>query len=118
VSLDTFVAVGDQKEAQMLKIRVWIWTLGLLFTQIFVVCVLRDLMSPLPPGMRRLFEIFLPGFTWLTVTRFLVGLAESFLWGVYAALVFVPAVNIFLLKHHHEPALHHGRTRHGHTAAA
>lgn len=102
----------------MLRVRVWIWTLGLLFTQIFVLCVLRDLVSPLSPGMRRLFEIFLPGFKWLTVTRFLIGLVESFVWGVYAALVFVPAMNIFFLKHHHEPAVHHGRNRHGHIAAA
>lgn len=101
----------------MLKIRVWVWTLGLLFMQIFVVCVLRDLASPLSPGMRRLLEIFLPGFKWLTVSRFLIGLAESFLWGVYAALVFVPVVNIFSLKHRHERALNY-RQRRGHRAAA
>lgn len=96
----------------MLKMKGWVWTLGLLFMQIFVVCVLRDLVSPLSPGVRRLFEIFLPGFRWLTVATFLIGLAESFLWGVYAALVFVPAVNTFFLKHRHEPAFHHGRNRH------
>ena len=91
----------------MLKVKVWVWTFGLLFVQIYVVCVLRDLAFPLSPGMRRMFEIFLPGLRWLTVTRFLIGLAESFLWGVYAALVFVPAANTFLLKHRHEPVFHH-----------
>ncbi len=101
----------------MLKIRGWIWTFGLLFMQVFVLCVLRDLVYPLSPGMRRLFEIFLPGFRWLSVPGFLVGLAESFLWGVYAALIFVPAMNIFFLKHRHETGLHHDRDR-GHRAAA
>jgi hypothetical protein len=98
----------------MLKIRVWVWTLGLLFMQIFVVCVLRDLVSPLSPGVRRFFEIFLPGFRWLTVSGFLIGLAESFLWGVYTALLFVPAMNVFTLKHRQKPALHH----HGHRRGA
>ncbi len=91
----------------MLKIRVWVWTFGFLFIQIFVICVLRDLVSPWSPGVRRLFEIFLPGFRWLTVTTFLIGLAESFFWGVYAALVLVPAANTFFLKHRREPAFHH-----------
>ena len=102
----------------MLKVRIWIWTLGLLFTQLFVVCVLRDLVSPLSPGLRKGFEILLPGFQWLTVGRFLLGLAESFLWGVYAALVMVPIMNMFLLKHRHAATAPENKTRHEHRAAA
>jgi hypothetical protein len=104
----------------MLKTKSWIWTFGLLVTQVFVMCVVRDLISPLPSSIRSLFEILLPGFKWLTLGTFLIGLAESFLWGVYAALVLVPAANIFLLKHRDENR--HLQTspgrRHGHKAAA
>jgi hypothetical protein len=102
----------------MLKVRIWIWTLGLLFAQLFVLCVLRDLASPLSPGLRRSFEIFLPGFKWLTQWRFLLGLAESFLWGVYAALVLVPIINISLLKHRQASTVQEHETRHEHRAAA
>ncbi len=38
-------------------------------------------------------EIALPGFKWLTLTGFLIGLVESFLYGIYAGLVFVPIYN-------------------------
>ncbi|MGE5322096.1 MAG: hypothetical protein ACM3SW_04510 [Actinomycetota bacterium] len=102
----------------MLKVRIWIWTIGLLFTQLFVVCVLRDLVSPLSPGLRRGFEILLPGFKWLTVWRFLLGLAESFLWGVYAALVLVPIMNTFLLKHPHAATVQEHEKRHEYRPAA
>ena len=83
----------------MLKLRTWTWTLGLLFAQIFVMFVIRDLISPLSISTQRFFEIVLPGFRWLTPGRFLLGLAESFLWGVYVALALIPAVNVYLLSH-------------------
>lgn len=102
----------------MLKVRIWTWTLGLLFAQIFVICVLRDLVSPLSPGLRRGFEILLPGFKWLTLWRFLLGLAECFFWGVYAALVLVPVMNTFLLKHLHIATVQGKETRNEHRAAA
>lgn len=102
----------------MLKARIWIWILGLSFAQMFVICVLRDVVSPLSPGVRRGFEILLPGFKWLTLWRFLLGLAESFLWGVYAALVLVPIVNTFLLKHRQLESLQGHETRPEHRAAA
>jgi hypothetical protein len=37
----------------------------------------------------------LPGFTWLTWGSFFLGLAESFLYGIYFGLVFVPLYNFF-----------------------
>jgi len=37
----------------------------------------------------------LPGFTWLTWPSFLLGLLESFLYGIYFGLVFVPLYNFF-----------------------
>jgi hypothetical protein len=69
--------------------------------------------------MRHLLELLLPGVRWLTPGGFLVGLAEAFLWGIYAALVLVPVVNVFLLKHREQRRLHARHAReHGHRAAA
>ena len=36
-----------------------------------------------------------PGFKWLTLPGFLIGLVESFLYGAYAGLVYVPVYNFF-----------------------
>jgi hypothetical protein len=40
--------------------------------------------SAFPLLMVQFLEISLPGFTWLSVSLFLIGLVESFLYGVYA----------------------------------
>ncbi|HET6935746.1 MAG TPA: hypothetical protein VFI72_12965 [Candidatus Angelobacter sp.] len=92
----------------MLKTKVWFWALGLLFMQAFVICVLRDFFVPVSAPVRHLLEILLPGFKWLTLGRFLLGLAESFLWGAYVGLVLVQVLNVFVLKHRHYeiPAAH------------
>ncbi len=94
-----------------MKAKTWIWLLGLLFMQAFVICIMRSFFHPMSPAMRHLLEILLPGFKWLTVTGFLIGLAESFIAGVYVALLLLPAVKVFYLKHHHFPPEHHGSAR-------
>jgi hypothetical protein len=40
-------------------------------------------------------EQVLPGFKWLTWSGFLIGLVESFLYGAYAGMVYVPVYNFF-----------------------
>jgi len=44
--------------------------------------------------MSTLLEAALPAFEWLTPSGFFLGLAESFLYGVYVGVVFVPIYNI------------------------
>lgn len=46
-------------------------------------------------GLHRPWLQFLPGFTWLSPGTFLLGLVESFAYGWYVALVFVPLFNFF-----------------------
>jgi hypothetical protein len=43
--------------------------------------------------MHEILEQLLPAFKWLNWWGFLLGLAESFLYGVYAGLVFCPVHN-------------------------
>jgi hypothetical protein len=44
--------------------------------------------------MHQFLEIVLPAFKWLSVGGFFLGLIESFLWGAYVGLVFVPIYNL------------------------
>ncbi|MBY0271186.1 MAG: hypothetical protein K2X06_15050 [Burkholderiales bacterium] len=57
----------------------------------YVICVAGDLLFE-----HRMYEAWLkllPGFTWLTWPSFLLGLIETFAYGIYFGLVFVPLYN-------------------------
>ena len=59
----------------------------------YVACVAYDLAFD-----QRMYEAWLkllPGFTWLTWPSFLLGLVETFLYGIYVGLVFAPLYNLF-----------------------
>ena len=77
----------------MLNIKLVAWALGLSGAVSFVVCVLFGLITPQSLHMHVFLEQVLPGFRWLTWWGFLLGLVESFLYGVYAAIVYVPIYN-------------------------
>ncbi|MBZ0157053.1 MAG: DUF5676 family membrane protein [Alphaproteobacteria bacterium] len=74
----------------MLNSKVVSWSLGLFTAFSFVLCVLYGLIVPQRlHGMSTFLEAVLPAFQWLTLGGFLLGLAESFLYGVYSGIVFV-----------------------------
>lgn len=81
------------REHSMLNIRVVTWSLGLFGSVTFVVCILYGLIVPRSMHMTGFLEAVLPGFHWLTPGGFLIALVESFLYGVYAGLVFTPIYN-------------------------
>lgn len=59
----------------------------------YILCVAYDLLFG-----QRMYEAWLkllPGFTWITWQSFLLGLFESFLYGIYFGLVFAPLYNFF-----------------------
>lgn len=69
-------------------------SLGLFLAITFTLCVGFDLIFP----GRAMYETWLrllPGFTWLSGPGFLLGLAESFAYGWFFALVFGPLFNLF-----------------------
>lgn len=64
---------------------------GLFLSISFVICVVGDLVFG-----HRMYEVWLkllPGFTWLSWASFCLGLIETFLYGIYFGLVFVPLYN-------------------------
>lgn len=78
----------------MLNIKVVSWSLGTFTAISFVVCVLYGLIVPRSlHGMAPFLEMVLPAFQWLTLGGFCLGFIESFLYGAYAGLVFVPIYN-------------------------
>jgi hypothetical protein len=77
----------------MLNLKVVTWSLGFFGAITFVFCVLYGLIVPPSLHMPQVLEAILPAFKWLTFGGFVLGLIESFLYGAYAGLVFVPIHN-------------------------
>jgi hypothetical protein len=75
-----------------LNLAVVALALGLLGVITFTLCMLWDLALP-AYAMTRAWELVLPGFRGISLASFALGLVESFLYGVYAAVVFVPIYN-------------------------
>ena len=77
----------------MLNIKVVTWSLALWSAFSFVFCVAFAMLTPSSLSMHALLLQVLPGFEWYSWRGFLVGLIESFLYGAYAGLVYVPIYN-------------------------
>jgi hypothetical protein len=69
-------------------------SVGLFFVISYVLCVALGLIWR-GGGLHEPWLRFLPGFTWISPGSFVLGLAESFAYGWYIALVFVPLFNFF-----------------------
>ena len=79
----------------MLNFKVWTMSLGCWMAISFTICVVGGVLAPGLPIPHRTLELLLPGFIWVSPAMFLLGLAESFFYGVYAGLLFVPLHNFF-----------------------
>ena len=82
----------------MLNIKIVSWSLGIFTAVSFVLCVIYGLIVPESLHNHQFLEAVLPAFKWLTFTGFCLGLLESFIYGVYAGLVFVPIYNFLWRK--------------------
>ena len=77
-----------------LNVRVVSWSLGIFLSFSFILCVLYGLVVPQKlHGMSAFLESVLPAFKWLTLGGFILGMIESFLYGVYIGIIFVPIYN-------------------------
>ena len=83
----------DLPSVRPLETRLVATALGLFSAATFVVCVVWGLVTPRSLHMMEFLEQVLPAFEWLTPAGFVLGFAESFLYGAYAGLVFCPIYN-------------------------
>lgn len=65
----------------------------------FVLCVAFDLLFP-QHAMYLAWLKLLPGFTWISWRSFGLGLLESYGYGWYFALIWVPLYNFFVHRQH------------------
>lgn len=81
----------------MKKLQFWpiAWTLSIFLTLIYTLDVIAGLLFPNWYVMQRIWELVLPGFTYISWGSFFVGLVESFVFGILSALLFVPIYNYF-----------------------
>jgi hypothetical protein len=79
----------------MFCIKLWAWSLGVFTALSFVLCVVWGLLTPTALHMHTFLESVLPAFHWISTGAFVLGFVESFLWGAYIGLVFVPIYNFF-----------------------
>ena len=77
----------------MMDTRIVSWALGIWASVTFLLCVVYGVIAPENLHAQALLEQLLPAFQWRTWPGFLLGLAESFLYGAYAGLVFCPVYN-------------------------
>lgn len=85
--------------------------MGLFLSVVYSLCVAFGLLFP-GMAMHSVWARLLPGFVWLTPGSFLLGLIESFLYGVFFAIIFVPIYNflgvVFAERRHHGSAIRPG----------
>ena len=61
----------------------------------FALCVGFDLLFP-RHAMYQAWQRLLPGFEWISWKSFLLGLVESYGYGWYATLIWIPLYNVFV----------------------
>ena len=77
----------------MLNVKLLTLSLGVSTAILFIVCVLYGLVVPRELHGGELLIQLLPGFHWITPMSFLLGLLETFLYGLFAGLLFATTYN-------------------------
>jgi len=73
------------------------WSLGLFLAITYTLCVAFDLIFP-SVAMYKAWLGLLPWVNWISISGFLLGLVETFLYGWFVALIFAPLFNAFARK--------------------
>ena len=79
----------------MLNIKVVTWSLAIWITFSYIFCIVYGLLTPSSLHMSAFLQQVLPGFEPNSWRGFFVGLIQSFLYGVFAGVVYVPVYNFF-----------------------
>ncbi|PHS28253.1 MAG: hypothetical protein COA84_01750 [Robiginitomaculum sp.] len=84
----------SEKPATSVRIYRLGMSLGIFLAISFALCVALGVLVP-GAHMYESWLPLLPGVTWISLPSFLLGLVETFAYGWYIALVFVPVYNFF-----------------------
>jgi hypothetical protein len=84
--------------APLIPVVTFGWSVSSFFAVTYVVCVIGYLVIPGSFINHAALSLFLPGFKLLDWPNFFLGLAESFAFGWYVALVFAPIYNFFAAR--------------------
>lgn len=71
------------------------WTLAIFAAVIFAFDVLLAVLFPDWWVMQKIYEVMMPGFTFISWGTFFLGLLEAFVGGIWVAVLFVPIYNFF-----------------------
>lgn len=82
----------------LIPLTVFGLSLSLFLAISYALCIVGYLLFPGQLINHSALAIFLPGFQLLNWRTFLLGLGESFAWGWYVALLFVPLYNFFAAR--------------------
>jgi alpha-beta hydrolase superfamily lysophospholipase len=82
------------RNAPHIPIVVLGWSLGGFLAITFTLCVAFDLLFP-AVAMNKAWLPLSPWVSWISISGFLLGLAESFLYGGFGAVIFAPLFNFF-----------------------
>jgi len=74
------------------------WTLAVFFAVVFTLDILAGLLFPNWYVMQNLYELLLPGYTFITWGTYFLGLVEIFIGGILTAVIFVPIWNFFAAR--------------------
>ena len=94
VQFETRDAFAAHARPAHLSIAVLGWSIGLFLSIAFSLCVLFDLVVP-SVAMNPVWLPLLPWVTWISWPGFFLGLVETFAYGWFVALIFVPLFNYF-----------------------
>ena len=86
---------SDAKATATISIMILGLSLSVFFVISYLICISGYLLLPAWPVQHAALSIFLPAFELLSWRSFCLGMAESFVWGWYIALVFAPLYNLF-----------------------
>lgn len=67
---------------------------SLLFGITYTLCIIFDLAFP-QYAMYSAWQIFLPGFNWISWSSYFIGLLETYLYGWYFALIWTVLINVY-----------------------
>ena len=84
----------------MLNIKAWTIALGCWMAVTFTICMIGGVIAPGLPIPHRTLELLLPGFTWISPSSFVLGLAETFFYGAYTGWLFASLHNFFSGRWH------------------